>query len=172
MNQDKLNRITKCIGTARSFLQHNVKNGSTVTWGSQEIIQITAGQIEEMAMEIAEKAYKGTEEFVLSHKYTCEHCGARKVVASGMCEECHKFPVTKSGTYKAYALRHFSGELLEKILDYIQIRGNEDTKFTGSTRATFIDHAFRWDKTQEGYEYWNSLYDQMEDEDARNSIGS
>lgn len=41
------------LGSARNYLLCNVRNGDNLTWGSQDIVNITVKQIEELASEVS-----------------------------------------------------------------------------------------------------------------------
>jgi hypothetical protein len=41
------------LGAARSWMQSNVKNGDTLTWGSGETVQLPFCKLEELAMRVA-----------------------------------------------------------------------------------------------------------------------
>jgi hypothetical protein len=51
--REELEKGGQWLGTARSWMQQNIRNGSTLNWSSTEMVQIPFNSLEDFAKEVA-----------------------------------------------------------------------------------------------------------------------
>jgi len=68
-----------------------------------------------------------------------------------------------SDEIKQYVYKHFPKKYCRKILFNMELqpRYMQDYRLQDFTPHRFIGHAFTWDRTPEGANYWRTLYDKI-----------
>ena len=88
--------MNKVLGIVRNWIQWNAKNGSTVTWGTDQILKfnrpLTVMDLEEFAVEIEEKLKSSNSDYAKCKSIGCQfydekmefNCCANE----NLCEKC------------------------------------------------------------------------------------